>query len=183
MCVFMRSYKLSIISFNINMPLQYEKFIYSRHFYHTMLERQTQLKEPGFKSYCCHIKALAILFPHYHSSLSCKWVPRYRQGWKREWIIFAQQLQHGWMLPREVEMVLEWTGQPGGERLSKLNNPKDWTQCCVNINIPLLEVFLQVLRQPGTILVDQEWTISRVTSIGSLLPIPTLCVGTGWCHK
>ena len=54
--------------------------------------------------------------------------------------------------------------------------PKDWIQCCVNKNIPLLEVFLQVLRQPGTILVDKEWTISRVTSIGSLLSIPTLCV-------
>ena len=31
------------------------------------------------------------------------------------------------------------------------------------------------------------WTESEqyqaVTPIGSRLPIPTLCVGTGWCHK
>ena len=42
---------------------------------------------------------------------------------------------------------MNWSAM--GELLSTLNNPKDWIQCCLNINIPLLEVFLQVLQQPA----------------------------------
>ena len=49
------------------------------------------------------------------NSLNCinKWVlVGYTQWWKCEWILSAQD---GWMSPREVELVSEWTGLPEGE--------------------------------------------------------------------
>ena len=43
-----------------------------------------------------------------------KWVPCYRRWWEYEWIIFACNCSMARMLPRDVELVLEWTGLPRG---------------------------------------------------------------------
>ena len=93
-----------------------------------MWEHETQLR---FKSSCCRIKSLGILFPHITTIHSA--VNEYpgTDGWICEWIFFAQYLQLGWMLPKEVEMALEWTCLPEGEVLSSLNSPKDWIPCCI----------------------------------------------------
>ena len=45
-----------------------------------------------------------------------KWVPGYRRWWKCQWIVVARNCCMAiWILPREVVLVPERTGLPGGE--------------------------------------------------------------------
>ena len=44
-----------------------------------------------------------------------KWVPGFRRWWKCERIVLARNCCAARMLPREVELVSEWTGLPGRE--------------------------------------------------------------------
>ena len=43
------------------------------------------------------------------------WVPGYRRQLKCEWIVFARNCCVARIPPREVKLVSEWTGLPGGE--------------------------------------------------------------------
>ena len=70
----------------------------------------SQSREPGFESPLLLFRGLGIFTQLY------KWVPGYRsQLWKCEWIVVARNCCMARMLHREVELVSEWTGLPGGE--------------------------------------------------------------------
>ena len=49
-----------------------------------------------------------------------KRVPGYRQWWKCEQIVIARNCCVARMLPREAELVSEWTGLPGEEKCKAL---------------------------------------------------------------
>ena len=53
-----------------------------------------------------------VLFTTPQSTQLYKWVPCYRQWWTCEWIVVARNCCMTRMLPREAELVSEWTGLP-----------------------------------------------------------------------
>ena len=77
----------------------------------------SQSREPGFESSCCRFEALTISFtPHCHSSLSCinEHLVTDRRGYVNEQSSRSNCSVAG-CFPREADVALELTGQPGGE--------------------------------------------------------------------
>ena len=61
-----------------------------------------------------------VLCPTSQFNQLCKWVPGLRMWWKCDWIVFASNCCMARMLPREAELVSEWTGLPGEEKCKAL---------------------------------------------------------------
>ena len=74
-----------------------------------------QLKRTRVRILRCGVKTLGKYF---HSTLLqlthlYKWVPGYRLVDMCTSSLRALIAAYGWMLPREVEVVFDWTGPPG----------------------------------------------------------------------
>ena len=103
----------------------------------------SQSRKPWFKSHFRPFRSLAIFVLSMTPQVTklYKWVPCYRQWWKYEWIVFGRKCSATRVLPWEVELVPEWTGQPGGEVLSALSGPTDWILRYLKICIYLFYLF------------------------------------------
>ena len=75
-----------------------------------------QSRKPGFESPLLPFWNLGIVVVSTTTQFIqlYKWVPDYRQWWKCEWVVFVRNCCMARMIPREVELVVEWTSLPGG---------------------------------------------------------------------
>ena len=76
-----------------------------------------RLRKPGFESCAAVLNLEQVLFIlHCFSSFNCinEYLPIESGGHLfTNGLHTPLQLQRGWMFPREVEMVFDWTGLPG----------------------------------------------------------------------
>ena len=84
----------------------------------SVVERRTRNREStGSNPPLLPFRSLGI-FVFLHDT-PVHWLPGYRRWWKCDRIVFARKCCMARMLAREVELVSEWTGLPGEERVNR----------------------------------------------------------------
>ena len=132
-----------------------DKQLYYSYMWSAVAQQST---ETGFVSLLLPFRSLGIFvlstMPQFTQLY--KWVPGDRHWCTDmlvvicEWIIFARNCCMARTLTREVELVSEWTGLPGGKVQCALNGPTDWIHALYKKHtsykdIPLLFYCLNIL--------------------------------------